>query len=204
MNSSVLFIDNRDSFTYNIIEYLHRLHVPYISIKDSICTQDVDEWKELIQPFSHLILGPGPGAPDDFPHIIELIPQLENRIPVLGICLGHQMIIKAYGGDVKPTGFPIHGKTSPIFYSQACQLFNSMPNPFLAGRYHSLGAYETPDALYAVAHLKHEMTSYITSPIMAVEHKTAPIFGVQFHPESFLSEHGLTLLSNFLNLSQLR
>ncbi len=146
------------------------------------------------------MIGPGPGSPSDHTHLVRTIPLLEKTIPILGICLGHQMIVEAYNGKVIPTGTPMHGKSSEIFITRLSCLFRDIPSPFIAARYHSLAAFSISLPLEVTAYAMHHSNTN-QHIIMAVEHTSAPIYGIQFHPESFLSEHGLTLLQNFLNIS---
>ncbi len=199
----LLFIDSRDSFTYNIIDYLHQLRVEEIRIIDSYQHQELSLWIEEIEKYAptHLIVGPGPGSPSDYPWIQDLIIFLEGKIPVLGICLGHQLIVEAYKGEVIPSGNPVHGKQSTIsvIYPKS-PLFEKFPSSFIVGRYHSLVARSVPAPLRISAKVSaHDVLT--PGAVMAVEHLYATTYGIQFHPESFLSDHGLTLLTNFLNIA---
>ena len=146
-----------------------------------------------MQP-SHIVISPGPGNPDDGGVSLEVIRELGEFIPILGVCLGHQCIGQAYGGVVKRAPRLMHGKTSMI-YHKGDPLFNDVPNPFVATRYHSLIVEETslPDALTVTA-LTEE------GEIMAVRHREFPVVGVQFHPESILTTFGPRILQNFLEI----
>ncbi len=199
--SPILIIDNRDSFTYNIVDLLHKAEAPFVKVVDSREYATLSDWLFFIkkEAFSHIIIGPGPGAPNDYYHIVQLIPHITEIAPILGICLGHQMIIHAYGGHVIPTGAPVHGKASPIRHNGKSLLFQKIPSPCIVGRYHSLAAYSLPAVLTLSAYIDDEAIQQRL--VMALEHTEKAIYGVQFHPESFLSEHGITLISNFIQIS---
>lgn len=198
---SLLFIDSQDSFSFNIIDSFYKLGVKNIKMISSTFYQTKEEWKSCCtdSKYSHIILGPGPGAPEEHPLIIDALREVINPTPILGICLGYQIIMTAFYAKIVPTGAPNHGIASAIVHTGKSRLFDSLPETFLVGRYHSLGGYRAQDPIRITATIN---TGIITDPplIMAIEHQTLPIFGVQFHPESFLSEHGLTLLNNFCNI----
>jgi anthranilate synthase/aminodeoxychorismate synthase-like glutamine amidotransferase len=186
----LVLIDNYDSFTYNLVQYFGELGADIRVFRNDQVTLD-----ELIalNP-SHLVISPGPGEPlKDGGVSPEAVRHFTGQIPVLGVCLGHQCLGAIYGGKVDRAPRLMHGKTSPVYHNGQ-GIFANLPSPFEAMRYHSLVVYEPiPDELEVTA----------TTPegeIMGLKHKTAPTYGVQFHPESILTEHGKQLLQNFLNL----
>ncbi|WP_322802548.1 aminodeoxychorismate/anthranilate synthase component II [Thermoflexus sp.] len=190
----LLVIDNYDSFTYNLVQILGQLlleigraDMPLRVIRND--AMDVEEVAEL-RP-SAIVISPGPGRPEDAGVTIPVIRALSGRVPILGVCLGHQAIAVAFGGQVVRAGRLMHGKASPILHDGR-DLFAGLPNPFMAGRYHSLLVAEPlPEALEVAARTPE-------GEIMALRHRTHPTFGVQFHPESVLMPEGLRLLRNFL------
>ncbi len=183
----IAVIDNYDSFTYNLVQYLGELGCEVQVFRNDAIT--VEELAAL-QP-SHIVISPGPGDPGDAGVSKDVIRELGPRIPTLGVCLGHQCIGEAFGGQVVRAPRLMHGKTSPI-YHYGENLFAGIPNHFAATRYHSLIVAEPlPDALQTTAFTSE-------GEVMGLRHKQHPIFGVQFHPESILTEHGKKLLQNFL------
>ena len=188
MSARVLMIDNYDSFTYNLVQYLRILGAEVLVHRNDALT--VDEALAL-QP-THLVVSPGPGTPRDAGISIDVIKAFAGRVPVLGVCLGHQAMVEAWGGQVRPAMTLMHGKTSRVFHDGR-GVFKDLPQPFEAGRYHSLAVRrdELPDAF--------EVSAYTEDgELMGVRHKQLPIEGVQFHPESVLTPHGLTMLGTFL------
>ena len=189
---SVLVIDNYDSFTYNLVQYLGELKQEVVVFRNDEIT--LDEIKKL-KP-SHIVISPGPGRPEDAGISKNLIKELGGKIPILGVCLGHQCIGEVYSGKVVHAPELMHGKTSEIFHEKN-SIFTDIPNPFVATRYHSLvvdlkSLENTP--LLVTAKTKENV-------VMALVHKDfKDLIGVQFHPESILTEHGHKLLSNFLKL----
>jgi len=185
----ILLIDNYDSFVYNLARYVRELgEVPLVRRHDAVT---VDEIRALGP--SHIIISPGPCTPAEAGISTEVVRQLGDRIPVLGVCLGHQCIGAAYGAEIVRAGRPMHGKPSRIHH-QAQGLFAGLPSPFTATRYHSL--------VIAPASVPPELKVTATSEdgeIMAVQHASNPVYGVQFHPESVLSEQGYRLLDHFLH-----
>jgi len=184
----MLIIDNFDSFTYNLVQGFRSQDAEVDVFRNNAI--DVAEAKAL-QP-SHLVISPGPGRPSDAGISMELIKAFASEIPILGVCLGHQCIVEAFGGEITYAKQLMHGKISTINHDQKT-IFSSLDNPMTAGRYHSLAAEKTtlPDEL--------EITA--TTPddeVMAVRHKTYLIEGVQFHPESVLTPEGDELMRNFL------
>jgi len=188
----VLLIDNYDSFVHNLARYVRELGgTTEVRRNDAITLEDV----AAMAP-SHIIVSPGPCTPREAGISNDVILRFGPRIPILGVCLGHQCLAAALGGRVVRAERPRHGKTSPIHHSGA-GIFAGLPSPFEATRYHSLLVPREglPECLEVVA----------TTPedeIMAVRHRSQPLWGVQFHPESVLTEHGHALLRNFLSLSQ--
>jgi anthranilate synthase component 2 len=185
----ILLIDNYDSFVYNLARYVRELgEVPLVRRHDAVTIQEI----QALAP-SHIIISPGPCSPKEAGISTELVRQLGARIPVLGVCLGHQCIGAAYGGQIVRAAQPMHGKPSRIHHS-ARGLFAGLPSPFIATRYHSL--------VIAPGSLPSSLAVTATSEdgeIMAVQHVEHPVFGVQFHPESVLTEHGYQLLDHFLH-----
>lgn len=187
-----LIIDNYDSFVYNIAQYLGELGVECDVIRnDKITLQQIRE-----KNYDAIIISPGPGTPEDrkyFGVCSEVIKDIGPHTPILGVCLGHQGIIQAFGGKVTNAGCVRHGKTSPVNHSNS-KLFTDVKNPFRATRYHSLVGDKTviPDVLQVTA------TASDDGEIMAIEHKEYLIQGVQFHPESIMTEDGKKILSNFI------
>jgi para-aminobenzoate synthetase component 2 len=184
----ILVIDNYDSFVYNLVQYLGELGRPTaVRRNDQITLAEI----ALMAP-SHILISPGPCTPNEAGISLEVITCLKDT-PILGICLGHQAIGQAFGGKVIRAPRPVHGKTSLIHHAGA-GVFAGLPSPFTATRYHSLIVErETlPDCLEITAQTGDGI-------IMGLRHKTHPVEGVQFHPESILSENGHALLTNFLN-----
>ncbi len=187
-----LIIDNYDSFVYNIAQYLGELGVDCVVIRNDKIT--LDEIKE--KNYDAIIISPGPGTPEDkkyFGVCTEVIKEIGPTKPILGVCLGHQGIIHAFGGKVTNAGCVRHGKTSPIKHADD-PLFKDVKNPFRATRYHSLVGDKTiiPEILQVTA------TAEDDSEVMAVRHREYLIEGVQFHPESIMTEDGKKILANFV------
>ena len=188
MTGNVLFIDNFDSFTFNLVESFERLGCEIAVLRNTI---DAGEAFERAQRSNALIvLSPGPGKPRDAGCCLELIARSKGKVPLLGICLGHQAIVEAFGGEVGYARELLHGKASPVRHD-GTGLFTGLPEPFDAGRYHSLAATRLPEEL--------EPTAYADDgEVMAVRHRELPIVGVQFHPESVLTPDGPALGRNFV------
>ena len=186
----LLILDNYDSFTYNLVQYFGELGVEMKIFRNDALT--VDEVKKLAP--EKICISPGPCTPNEAGISLELIRELGPTTPILGVCLGHQSIGQVYGGDVVRADRLMHGKTSPIHHNGS-SVFAGLPNPFEATRYHSLIVKrETlPDCL--------EITAWTAeNEIMGLRHKEHPVHGVQFHPESILTEHGKQMLETFLKL----
>lgn len=187
----VLLIDNYDSFSYNLYQLVGQINPEVNVIRNDERT--VSEIEKL-QP-SHIIISPGPGKPGDAGICIEVVKQLGDSIPILGVCLGHQVIYEAYGGVVSYAKNLMHGKQSDALLNKNCILFSDVKSVIKVARYHSLaGIPETlPHELEIVAHT-------IDGEIMAVAHKTNLVFGLQFHPESILTMEGDKIIKNFLEV----
>jgi len=183
----VIIIDNYDSFVYNLAQYVGQLGwQPLVFRNDRVTLERIVE----IGP-GHLIISPGPGTPDDTGISNAIIESFGGRVPILGVCLGHQCIGQVYGGRIITAARPTHGKSTPI--SHDCRtIFAGLPNPFLGGRYHSLVIDRTdfPEAL--------EVTATSAGDIMGVRHRRFVVEGVQFHPESIMTSAGHDILRNFL------
>ncbi|HEY6528376.1 MAG TPA: aminodeoxychorismate/anthranilate synthase component II [Cellvibrionaceae bacterium] len=190
----VLMLDNYDSFTYNLVHYIQELGYSVRVVANDELT--LGQVRELAP--SHIVISPGPCTPNEAGISLDVITSLAGIIPILGVCLGHQAIGQAFGGKVVRARQPVHGKASTIHH-KGKGVFSQLPNPFRAVRYHSLvlNWHDLPAEL--------EVTAWADGPgeepvIMGVRHQTMPLEGVQFHPESILSEHGHRLLHNFLRL----
>lgn len=188
----ILIIDNYDSFTYNIAQYIGELGAEPIVYRNNKIS--IDEIKRL--DVDAIIISPGPGHPAnrrDFGVSRDVIVDLHDKLPILGVCLGHQGIVHIFGGRVRHAKTPRHGKTSIIKHNDK-GLFNNLRNPFRATRYHSLVVDDIPDQLEVTAR------SIDDQEVMGIEHKRYPLYGVQFHPESVMTKDGKRLLANFLGL----
>jgi anthranilate synthase/aminodeoxychorismate synthase-like glutamine amidotransferase len=185
----ILLVDNYDSFTYNLAQYLGELGArPLVRRNDGITLDEI----AVLRP-SHIVISPGPGRPEDAGVSIEVIRRFGHSTPTLGVCLGHQGIGVAFGGEVVRAPHLMHGKVSSVQHDGR-GVFRGVSQPFVAGRYHSLVVAEPlPPALEASAHTED-------GTIMGVRHREFPIHGVQFHPESVLTGEGKHLLRNFLEL----
>jgi anthranilate synthase/aminodeoxychorismate synthase-like glutamine amidotransferase len=185
----VLVIDNYDSFTYNLVQYLGELGADVrVMRNDAVSVRDVVDARA-----QRIVISPGPGRPEDAGVTMEVIRALGERTPILGVCLGHQAIGAVFGGDVVRAGVPMHGKTSTIEHDGR-GLFSGIAGPFQASRYHSLVVAEEtlPADLEITARTRED------SNIMGLRHRRWPVYGVQFHPESILTGEGRTILRNFL------
>lgn len=183
----ILIIDNYDSFVYTLAGYVTTLGFAVdVCRNDSLSVQDIED----LSPEA-IIISPGPCTPSEAGICVDLVRKLGNHIPMLGVCLGHQAIGEAYGGQIVKAPKPVHGKTSAIHHDGSA-LFRNVLSPFDAARYHSLVIQLGQDSPMTVtAHTDDNI-------IMAVQHKEHPVYGVQFHPESILSAHGMDVLENFL------
>ena len=182
----ILLVDNYDSFTYNLVHLFQELGAEVVVRRNDAV--DADE-AERLHP-SHLVVSPGPGRPEDSGATLEIVGRLAPAIPTLGVCLGHQAIVQAFGGEIGQARELVHGKATEVSHDGR-GIFAGLPQPFQAGRYHSLAATSVPEALEVSA----------TSPdgeVMAVRHRELPVDGVQFHPESVLTPLGPDLCRAFL------
>jgi len=189
----LLMIDNYDSFTYNLVQYLQSLGAEVKVVRNDAMT--VDEIAKLAP--ERIVISPGPCTPNEAGVSLEIIERLGANTPILGVCLGHQSIGQAYGGHVIRAGRIMHGKTSCIRH-EGKGVFAGLPDAYEATRYHSLVVERSslPDALEVTAWTENEDGSF--EEIMGLRHREYPVEGVQFHPESILTEHGHALLKNFL------
>lgn len=187
-----LLIDNYDSFTYNLYHYLAELGVEVVVRRNDSVSVD----KVVAMAPTGVILSPGPGTPDQAGICLDLVKAAGADIPMLGVCLGHQTIGQAFGGAIVRAPAPMHGKVSRIFH-RARGVFSGLPNGFRATRYHSLivEAATLPDCLVVTAETEDGI-------IMGLQHRTLPLHGVQFHPESIESEHGHKILENFIKIAR--
>lgn len=190
-------IDNYDSFTYNIVQYFGELNQDVKVVRnDQVSLEDIEQW----QP-QYLVIGPGPCSPTQAGISLAALKHFAGKIPILGVCLGHQSIGQAFGGEIIRAKTVMHGRLSQMYHKDV-GIFSHLPDPFTATRYHSLVIDQNslPECL--------EITCWTNNPdgsmeeIMGVRHKTLPIEGVQFHPESILSEHGHAIFKNFLEIYQ--
>ncbi|HTY62421.1 MAG TPA: aminodeoxychorismate/anthranilate synthase component II [Acidobacteriota bacterium] len=186
----ILVIDNYDSFTFNLVQYLGSMgHELKVFRNDAITLDEIAR----LDP-ERIVISPGPGRPENSGIIIPVIEEFSAKIPILGVCLGHQAIGAAFGGDVVSAPQIMHGKTSEIFHDGRT-IFHNLPSPFRATRYHSLVVSPAtfPDCLEVSAKTADGI-------IMGLRHRELPVEGVQFHPESILTDIGMSLLSNFVHL----
>ncbi len=186
----ILIIDNYDSFTYNLVQYLGEINSDLKVVRND----QIGVGEALALNPTHIVISPGPCTPKEAGISVELIRQAPASLPILGVCLGHQSIGEAFGGQVVRAPEPMHGKTSTITTWQT-GLFTGLPKTFTATRYHSLivSRQGLPDILEVTAESPDGL-------IMGLSHKNRPVHGVQFHPESILTEYGKTLLANFLEM----
>jgi len=187
----ILVVDNYDSFTYNLVHYLAELGADTRVIRND----DMSAAEALALGAEALLLSPGPCSPNEAGICLNLLSQAPDDLPIFGVCLGHQAMGQAFGGDVVRAKQLMHGKTSPIHHD-GTSIFRGLPSPFTATRYHSLAVSRDtlPDSLVVTAWTED-------GEIMGLAHRTRPIHGVQFHPESIATEHGHAMLANFLDLA---
>ncbi len=189
----ILLIDNYDSFSYNLYQLVGSMNPDLQVVRNDAVT--VEEISRL-EPEA-LILSPGPGKPADAGICIEAVKRLSGRIPILGVCLGHQAVCEAFGGTVSYAKEMMHGKASQIRLDTGSRIFQGMEQEITAARYHSLAAVREclPKCLNVTAQTEQ-------GEIMAVEHSNYPVFGLQFHPESILTPHGYQIIQNFLKIAE--
>jgi para-aminobenzoate synthetase component 2 len=191
VSARILLIDNYDSFTYNLVQAFMVLG----AVVDVRRNDEIEVPAALALDPTHLVVSPGPGRPENAGQSLAMIGAFAGRVPVLGVCLGHQSIVHHFGGEIVAAGSLMHGKTSLVEHDGE-GLFRELPNPFEAGRYHSLAANQSkvPAELIVSARTRE-------GEIMGVRHRELTVVGVQFHPESVLTPDGPTLLGNFLGMS---
>jgi anthranilate synthase component 2 len=182
----ILLIDNYDSFTYNLAHLFQELGAEVTVVRNDEI--DADGAEELAP--THLVISPGPGRPADAGATVEIVRRLGEQVPTLGVCLGHQAIVEAFGGEVGQARRLMHGKASAVAHDGR-GLFTGLPDPLEGGRYHSLAATRVPDSLEVCATTED-------GEVMAVRHRDLPVDGIQFHPESVLTPEGPALARNFL------
>jgi anthranilate synthase component 2 len=188
----ILMIDNYDSFTYNIVQYCRELGADLKIIRnDEMSVEEI----EALHP-EKIIISPGPASPDEAGITLDVIRHFKDKVPILGICLGHQSIAQVFGGDVVRAKNMMHGKTSKMLQNGECAIFKDLPREFIATRYHSLIVDKNtlPDVVEPKAYSADD------EEIMALKIKDKDIYGVQFHPESIMSEYGHEMIGNFLKL----
>lgn len=187
--ADIVFIDNFDSFTYNLVDQFRSLGHSVTIYRNHISAEVIaDAVSKLTQPV--VVLSPGPGAPSEAGCMPELIQKLRGQVPIIGICLGHQAIVEAYGGTVAGAGEIIHGKVSMMEH-QGHTVYQGLPSPLAIARYHSLVATEVPPAL--------TITAEVNGLVMSVAHEQDKVVGFQFHPESIMTTYGATLLTNSID-----
>ena len=187
----ILLIDNYDSFSYNLYQLIGAVEPDIKVVRNDECTlEEIAKMKP-----EAIILSPGPGRPEDAGICIPVIKEFAGKIPILGVCLGHQSICEAFGGTVSYAKELMHGKKKLMYKTGESQLFKGLPDTFAAARYHSLAvsAEDLPDCLDVLATTED-------GEIMAMQHKKYPVIGLQFHPESVYTEHGKRMMENFLSL----
>lgn len=186
---NILFIDNFDSFTFNFVDELRRRGGNVDVWRNTLAADDAFDMAIALPEPRMIVLSPGPGAPSSAGCCGDLVRIAAGRVPILGVCLGHQVIVEVFGGLVGPSGDVVHGKASRVEHAGE-GIFRGLPSPFRAGRYHSLAALSVPDSL--------EVTAWSGALVMAVQHRDLPVAGVQFHPESILTPQGGLLLDAIL------
>ena len=189
----IVLIDNYDSFTYNLVQYIGALEPDIRVIRNDACTP---EEIEAMRPDA-IVISPGPGKPSEAGICIEAIRYFKDKVPILGVCLGHQAICEAFGGTVSYAKELMHGKSSMAQIKEASPLFQNIGTKMQVARYHSLAAIREslPEELKVAAETDD-------GEVMAVEHRDYPVYGLQFHPESVLTPKGMTLIENFLNIAK--
>jgi len=188
----VLFIDNFDSFTYNLVDdFCKRNCIAKVYRADT----ELNMLKQVAEDFSPdlLVISPGPGTPDTAGVSLNAVDYFKDKLPIFGVCLGHQTIVQYFGGKIDHAPEPMHGKPSRVTHNEQ-DIFEGIENPLQAGRYHSLVAIEMPDCL--------EKTAEFEGIVMGLRHKELPIYGVQFHPESILTPAGGKIIENILKIAE--
>ena len=187
----ILIIDNYDSFTYNIVQYVGSINSNIRVIKNDECSID----EIICLPLSHIIISPGPGNPDDTGATKEIVNNFFGKIPILGICLGHQLLASIYGANIICSKNIVHGKISNIVVSEKSEIFKSLPRSFDVVRYHSLIVANDSFADIFITAKTNE------NEIMALEDQDNKVYGLQFHPESISTQYGINMIENFLKLA---
>ena len=188
----VLFIDNFDSFTYNLVDDFCKRNCRAKVYRADTAIEELERVAAEFEP-DLLVISPGPGTPDTAGVSLSAVGHFKDKLPILGVCLGHQVIVQYFGGKIGHAPEPMHGKPSRITHNEE-GMFAGAENPLQAGRYHSLCALELPDCL--------EKTAWFEGVIMGVRHKELPIYGVQFHPESILTPAGGKIIENALSIAE--
>jgi anthranilate synthase/aminodeoxychorismate synthase-like glutamine amidotransferase len=184
----VFVLDNYDSFTYNLVDYIATAGAEVrVERNDAVTAEEAEAWMP-----THVVVSPGPGTPREAGVSRAMIERFSGRIPSLGVCLGHPVIVEMHGGRVDRATLLMHGKPDQVSHD-CSELYAGLPSPFEAGRYHSLAALDVPDVLTVTAHTPD-------GEVMGVRHREHATHGVQFHPESVLTPHGRTLVENFLRM----
>ncbi len=182
----ILLIDNYDSFTYNLADYFTQLNLEVIVKRNTADDDDL-----FAEKYDAVVLSPGPGVPERSGKLLKIVNYYTGKKPILGICLGHQAIAVHFHGIVEKSRKPMHGKTS-IVHHHGDELFHDIPESFRVVRYHSLVCQQLPESLEVIAKTDDE--------IMAIRHKQLSVYGLQFHPEAYLTDFGLTILNNWKNI----
>ncbi|WP_324672506.1 aminodeoxychorismate/anthranilate synthase component II [Hymenobacter sp. GOD-10R] len=185
----ILLLDNFDSFTYNLLDYLQQAGVTVDVRRNNVPVEELEE-----QHFDGIVLSPGPGVPGQAGCMMRVIAQYHQRVPMLGVCLGHQAVGQFFGASVVRAARPMHGKVSEMRCVVDDPLFTNLPRQLTVTRYHSLTLNNLPSALLPLAYTNDEHNE-----LMALRHRTLPLYGVQFHPEALLTTEGLSLLRNWVN-----
>ncbi|WP_368409013.1 aminodeoxychorismate/anthranilate synthase component II [Hymenobacter sp. BT730] len=184
----LLLLDNFDSFTYNLLDYLQQLGATVQVLRNDVPLTELAKHR-----FDGLVLSPGPGTPESAGILLEVIAAYHQQVPILGVCLGHQALGQFFGAALTRASRPMHGKVSDIDVELTDPLFAGLPARIPVTRYHSLGLQSLPDTLLPLA-----FTADAHAEVMALRHRTLPLYGVQFHPEALLTTHGLALLRNWV------
>jgi len=193
-DNKVLFIDNFDSFTYNLVDDFGKRHCQTKVYRADTPLEKLKTIAQQLDP-DLVIISPGPGNPDTAGVSLEAVDYFKGKVPIFGVCLGHQVIVQYFGGTIGHAPDPMHGKPSRVTHNEK-GLFAGIENPLQAGRYHSLMAQQLPDCL--------EKTAEFEGVVMGVQHRELPIFGVQFHPESILTPAGGKVIENVLQIAAAR
>lgn len=188
----VLFIDNFDSFTYNLVDEFEKRGAEVLVYRNDLSLDELEAVVAREEP-ALLVISPGPATPARAGVCLEAVRALAGRLPIFGVCLGHQVMVEAFGGRVDRAPLPVHGKASPVEH-EGTGLFAGLDSPMAVGRYHSLVGVELPDAL--------AVTGRTGDIVMALRHRTLPLLGVQFHPESILTPTGGLLIENVMRWAQ--